>query len=214
MYEWHWISYLLFIFSLFFDRVQVVWGGCHLGLLLLPVLSVACVPGRRRVPVFGSCQGPDDNGLLKAPYLCGEYVKVTMKKGQLKRVESISLGSPLGGCFLPYLAKGCVISKFLHLRLHTRITEHCSSVCRKWQQQNSCIQKIPLTVNRGRGKKLGLGHRDEGNEVSALTVYGETDQQGESCAITQEELWSRYITTRVLEGRNGFSKNCCGLYVM
>lgn len=113
------------------DRVQVVWGGRHFGLHLLPGLSVLCLPVRLRVPVFGSCRGPNDNSLLKPPYLCGEYVKVTMKEGQLKRVRSILLGSPLGGCFLPCLAKGRTISKFLHIRLHARIQEHRSSGCRK-----------------------------------------------------------------------------------
>lgn len=187
-----------------------MWGGCHFGLLLLPVLSVACLPVRLTVPVWGSCRGPNDNSLLKPPYLGGEYVKVTTKEGQLRWVESLLLGSPLGGCLLPCLAQGSVISELLHIRLHTGITEHCSSTCRKWQQQNPCIQKLPVTLNRGRGTVLASGHRDEGNEISALTVSGETDQKEGSCTITREELWSRCITTQVFEARDGFSKNGWG----
>lgn len=42
---------------------------------------------------------------IRPQSLCGDYAKVPVQEGQLKRAESVLLDRALGGCLLPYLAK-------------------------------------------------------------------------------------------------------------
>ena len=50
---------------------------------------------------------------IRPQSLCGDYAKVTVREGQLKRGKSVLLDRALGGCLLPYLAKKAV--RYQHL---------------------------------------------------------------------------------------------------
>lgn len=102
-------------------------------------------------------------------YLCREYAKVALQEGHLKQIQSIRLYSALGGCLLPYLAKGRKISTCTYIGLDTRLPPHqdlqnCRTLLlqclhkhnHKNYDENSCIRNRPVTVHHGPGTILAL----------------------------------------------------------
>lgn len=99
---------------------------------------------------------------IKPQHLCGDHANVTLQEGQLKQGGGCYWTLLSVGAYCPIWHKGSTVSTFIYLKLYIRLlpdegdlwNQKTAAVSLEKQQQNACIQKIPVPVNHRPGTVL------------------------------------------------------------